>query len=193
MPPKAKVTREAVVRAAVKVVQKRGAAALNARAVAGELGVSTQPVFSNYNSMGELRAEVLEKANALYQSYLTREMEAGEYPPYKASGIAYIRFAKEEKELFKLLFMRDRTAEELPESMEELRPLIALIQKNTGLSEEKATRFHISMWVYVHGIAAMTATAYLDLAWADIDEMLTDAYLGLRERYCGKGKRDGSD
>ena len=159
MPPKAKVTREAVVRAAVKVVQKRGAAALNARAVAGELGVSTQPVFSNYNSMGELRAEVLEKANALYQSYLAREMEAGE----------------------------------LPESTEELRPLIALIQKNTGLSEEEATRFHISMWVYVHGIAAMTATAYLDLAWADIDEMLTDAYLGLRERYCGKGKRDGSD
>ena len=36
-------------------------------------------------------------------------MAEGKYPPYKASGMAYIRFAKEEKELFKLLFMRDRS------------------------------------------------------------------------------------
>ena len=39
-------------------------------------------------------------------------MSAGQYPPYKASGMAYIRFAREQRELFKLLFMRDRTNEE---------------------------------------------------------------------------------
>ena len=35
----------------------------------------------------------------MIQSYISRGMTEGKYPPYKASGIAYIQFAKEEKEL----------------------------------------------------------------------------------------------
>ncbi len=34
---------------------------------------------------------------------MRKEVESGEYPACK--GMAYIRFAKEEKELFKLLYM----------------------------------------------------------------------------------------
>ena len=56
-------------------------------------------------------------------------MTDGKYPPYKASGIAYIQFAKEEKELFKLLFMRDRTGEKIEENREEIRPMLNLIMK----------------------------------------------------------------
>lgn len=37
-------------------------------------------------------------------------MESGEYPPYKASGMAYIDFARREKHLFRLLFMRNPAA-----------------------------------------------------------------------------------
>ena len=37
------------------------------------------------------------------QEYMQREVESGEFPAYKANGMAYIRYAKEEKELFKLL------------------------------------------------------------------------------------------
>ena len=64
-------------------------------------------------------------------------MAAGKYPVYKASGMAYIRFAKEERELFKLLFMRDRTGEKIAED-EEIRPIIQIIMENTGWSEQKA-------------------------------------------------------
>ena len=70
--------------------------------------------------MEALRADVMRSAKQLYQEYLERGMKDPAYPPYKASGIAYIRFAKEEKELFKLLFMRDRSHEEIKEEREEL-------------------------------------------------------------------------
>ena len=113
-------------------------------------------------------------------------MEAGEYPTYKASGIAYIRFAKEEKELFKLLFMRDRSFEQISDGKSELKPLIEIIMKNTGLSEQEAYMLHLEMWVYVHGIATMIATSYLAWNWSTISQMLTDGYEGLKERYCGK-------
>ena len=108
----AKVTKEEIVHAAVDIVRKNGAQALNARTVAGALGCSTQPVFSNFESMEQLFFAAVQQADALYQGYIAREVEQGAYPPYKASGMAYIRFAKEEKELFKLLFMRDRTEEQ---------------------------------------------------------------------------------
>lgn len=69
------------------------------------------------------------------QARIRETMESGQYPPYKASGIAYICFAREEKELFKLLYMRDRSRETFDEG-DSIKPLIEEIQKQTGLSEE---------------------------------------------------------
>lgn len=138
--------------------------------------------------MEEVQSEVLKAANQLYQSYLAEDMAGGKYPPYKASGMAYIRFAKEQTELFRLLFMRDRSREKAQQENEELKPLIKLIQKNTGMSEENAYLFHLEMWIYVHGIATMTATSYLEWDTDFVSRLLTDAYLGLKHRYCGEEK-----
>ena len=43
------------------------------------------------------------------------------------------------------------------------------------------------MWIYVHGIATMCATSYLDWDKDMISRMLTDAYEGMRLRYELKG------
>ena len=137
--------------------------------------------------MEEVQQEVLIAADALYQRYLETDMAAGKYPPYKASGMAYIRFAREERELFKLLFMRDRSREKAPPKDSEDAPIIALIQKNTGMSRETARLFHLEMWIYVHGIATMTATAYLDFDEASVSGMLTDAYMSLKQRFLADG------
>lgn len=189
MPPKVKVTKEDIINAAAHVIRENGASALNARAVAARLGASTQPIFSHYHTMEALRADVISYANELYQSFLQRDMTSGEYPVYKASGIAYIRFAREEKELFKLLFMRDRSREEIPQNLDEVKPILQIIQKNTGLSEQDAFLFHLEMWVYVHGIATMIATSYLEWNGDMISKMLTDSYEGLKARYCGKEEK----
>lgn len=188
MPPKVKVTKEEIIRAAVDVVREKGAGALNARAVAAGLGVSTQPIFSHYKTMDALKADVIAYANGLYQSFLQRDMTSGEYPVYKGSGMAYIRFAREEKELFKLLFMRDRSDEVIPQNFDEIKPILQIIQQSTGLSEQDASLLHLEMWVCVHGIATMLATSYLEWNKETISRILTDSYMGLKERFCGKGE-----
>ena len=183
MPPKVRITREEIVRTAVDIVRREGIDAVNARAVAKELNCSTQPIFSNFAAMEELRGAVLSAADALYQEYIDREIAAERYPAYKASGMAYIRFAGEERELFKLLYMRDRSHEgEQPEN-EGTKKISGIVQKSTGLNEERAKLFHLEMWAYVHGIAAMTATGFLELDTELISEMMTDAYQGLKMRY----------
>ena len=156
---------------------------LTARALAAELGCSVKPIFGLFRSMEEVQQEVLAAANELYQGAIQAGMISGKYPPYKASGMAYIGFAREERELFKLLFMRDRSGERIEEDRESIRLLLELLQRNLGVSEDDAYLFHLEMWVYVHGIATMIATSYLD--WDDefVSRVLTDAYVGLKYRY----------
>lgn len=192
MPPNFKFTREEIVRAALDLVREGGLSALTARALAAKLGSSPKPIFGLFENMEEVQREVLRAANDLYYRYLQEDMARGDYPPYKASGMGYIRFAREERELFKLLFMRDRSGESVQEDREAVRPQLDLIRRNTGLGEEEAYRFHLEMWIYVHGIAAMIATRYLDWDMDYISQALTDGYLGLKYRYCGEENDHGS-
>ena len=185
MPPKFKFTREQIIDAALEVTRKNGFAGLTARKLAAELGSSAKPIFGLFQNMEEVQSEVIAAANKIYQSCIQKSIKSSEYTPYKASGMAYIRFAKEEKELFKLLFMRDRTGERIEENREEIRPLLNMIMKNLGLTEEEAYLFHMESWLYVHGIATMIATNYLEWDVDFIDKALTDAYEGLKHRYTG--------
>lgn len=191
MPPKFKFTREEITTAALNITRRLGPSGLTARALAEELGCSVKPIFGLFKNMEEVQREVLSAANTLYESYLQTDMANGKYPPYKASGMAYIRFAKEERELFKLLFMRDRSHEKIEEDRESVMPLLKLIENNLGVDEDAAYLFHLEMWLYVHGIATMVATAYLD--WDDefISKVLTDAHEGLKNTFTRKLPKDG--
>lgn len=183
MPPKVKITKETIIEATLSLIRSRGHEALAARELAAELHCSTQPIFSNFSSMEEVRAEAIRTAEALYNEYTEREIQSNLYPPYKASGMAYIRFALEEKELFQLLFMRDRTAEEIPEETELGKIVVSMVETNTGLDHPMAQLFHMEMWAFVHGLATMVATDYLTLDMNLVCRMITDVYHGLRHRF----------
>lgn len=183
MPPKIRVTKEEIVNAAVELVRQKGEQALNARTLALALDCSTQPIFSNFQTMEQLRLAVVEKAYLLSLDYEKQEIARGQYPDFKATGMAYIRFAREEKELFKLLYMRDRGGEQVSSQGEDTTRMEQMINQNTGLCGEDARLFHLEIWAYVHGIASMFATGYLDLEWALVSQMLTDAYQGLKKQH----------
>ena len=183
MPPKVKITKEDIIEAAVELVRKSGAHALNARTIASMLGCSTQPVFSNFATMDQLRLAVAQRAGEICGEYMQKEAERGEFPPYKASGIGYIRFAKEESTRFALIYMRERAGTDIPVELELNGKMESMVHSNTGLGDDGTKLFHLEMWVFVHGIATMFATGFLDLPWDLVSKMLTDNYLGLRKQY----------
>ncbi|MGN0622347.1 MAG: TetR/AcrR family transcriptional regulator [Oscillospiraceae bacterium] len=188
MPPKTKVTKKDIISAAIEIVRESGSETLNARAIAARLNCSTQPIFSNFDSMEILKQETVSGAMELFHKYLADCMSSLQYPPYKASGIAYIRFAKEEKQLFRLLFMRDRSKENSSVENETSDELIEMIAAQSGMSIEDAKLFHMEMWIFVHGTASMFATTYLELDEELISSMLTDIYSGLLHRFKNKGE-----
>lgn len=189
MPPKMRFTRDEVIAAALEIVRDGGMAALTARSLAAALGSSAKPVFGLFENMQQVQEAVVRAADAEYQSFLAEGMSSGRYPPYKASGMAYIGFARRSPELFKLLFMRDRSAAEQTQSGDEsIDGIISLISRSTGLSTEDARLFHLEMWIFVHGIASMIVTGYLDWQEDYVSRVLSDAYEGLRARWCGGEK-----
>ena len=184
MPPKVKVTKQDIIKTATALVREHGEEAINARSVAGALGCSTQPIFSNFAGMDELREAVIAEAQTIVAAYIERETASGVYPTaYKASGMAYVRFAKEEKELFKLLYMRTRKTEEYAKDSALFNQMTHLVHRNTGLAYESASLFHLEIWAFVHGIATMFATGFLDLEWELVSNMITDAYQGMKKQY----------
>lgn len=184
MSPKTKISKQDIISASIELVRKGGEDALNTRAIASHLGCSTQPVFSNFSSMEELKMEVVKAADGLCNEYTAAEIARDEFPIYKARGMAYIRFAKEEKQLFKLLYMRDRADENIEEQNDSAaKDAISNVVDLTGLDNNSASLFHLEMWAFVHGIASMIATGFLDLDRELISKMLTDAYQGLKHRF----------
>jgi len=181
MPPKAKTGKDAIVNAALELVRESGPQAVNARNLAARLRCSTQPIFSNFASMELLQKAVAEAAHARYLAFLQEEAETGKYPRYKAFGMAYIRFAAEEKELFKLLFMCDRGGRAMPPSRD-FEDSVSMIMESCGVSRQTAERMHLEMWACVHGIAAMQATSFLELPSELCSAMLSDVYHGLQAR-----------
>ncbi len=190
MPPKVKVTKEEIINAALALVRENGTDAINARSIAASLACSTQPIFSNFATMEELQKDVILAAYNLYLAFIEREVKSGSYPPYKAFGMAYIRFAKEEKELFKLLFMRDRTNEDIATSPD-FEESVQMIMQANKVSQETACLIHLEMWTCVHGIGTILATSFMPLDWELISNMLTDVYQGIRARHVAKENENG--
>ena len=187
MPRNYMFTKEQVLNAAIELTREKGFAAVSARSLGEQLGTTSRPIFSHFENMADVQKGIIVAANQLYRSFREEEIARGRYVPYKANGMAYIRFAKEEKELFKLLFMRDRSGEPIKENLEEMEALIGLIAKQVHIDREAAKIFYLEMWAYTHGIASMIATGFYDWDEPLASRALTDVYEGLKHQYENAG------
>lgn len=186
MPPRAKVTRKQIVDGALSVVRKKGAGALTAKALSEELSCSTQPVFWQFESMEELKKEVYAAALAVFGAYLRRQDAARS--AYLAIGMNYIRFATEERELFRLLFMSDFGQTDVVAARVEMEYILGVIGESGAVSDENAQTVYRDMWLFSHGIAAMMATGTANFTDAEAEKMLSDVYRGLVQNLEGKNQ-----
>lgn len=159
MPPIVRFSREAVLDAAYQLIRREGPGALNARAVAKELGGSTQPIFRLFSGMEELRQAVTEMSFCLWKQRLQERLQTSHFP-YLTIGMAYLLFAKEEPELFKLLFMRDRVSDGSCTDYN-MDFGIPLIEDAVKVDVDTARKLYQRNWLYCHGLAVMIATKYI--------------------------------
>lgn len=176
MPPVIRYDRNAVLSAAYNLARRDGISALNARAVAKEIGSSTQPIFRLYTGMEELKDDVHAMAEKQAGSFISQRTDGAKHPLLELA-LAYILFARDEPELFKMLFMCDRVScGKCSDYPGECSVTIQQIQELTGYPLKKARSMFQWMWIFTHGLAVGMATKYMFFEESALREMLIGAF-----------------
>lgn len=160
MPPTVRFTRDAVLHAACQLMRREGMEALNARAIAKELGGSTQPIFRLFTNMEDLYRELILYVARQFQAHAEADMAQSD-SPYIQLCTTYLLYGRDEPELFKLLFMRDRVSEGQYSDQTNFNLVFNIIKKETPLDDETALRFFERTWLFIHGLAVCIATKYI--------------------------------
>ena len=178
MPPMIRFSREAVLNAAYQLIRREGPAALNARAVAKELGGSTQPIFRLFSGMDELHQAVVELALQEWKDKLRVRLQDSTFP-YLTIGMCYLLFARDEPELFKLLFMRDRVSDGSCTDYD-VNFGIPLIENSVKVDVDTARKLYERNWLYCHGLAVTIATKYIPcISECKMRELLVESLNGV--------------
>lgn len=160
MPPTVRFTRDAVLHAACQLMRREGIEALNARAIAKELGGSTQPIFRLFTNMEDLHRELILYVARQFQAHAEADMAQSD-SPYIQLCTTYLLYGRDEPELFKLLFMRDRVSDGQYSDQTNFDLVFNIIKKETPLDDETALRFFERTWLFIHGLAVCIATKYI--------------------------------
>lgn len=160
MPPTVRFTCDAVLHAACQLMRREGMEALNARAIAKELGGSTQPIFRLFTNMEDLHRELILYVARQFQAHAEADMAQSD-SPYIQLCTTYLLYGRDEPELFKLLFMRDRVSEGQYSDQTNFDLVFNIIKKETPLDDETALRFFERTWLFIHGLAVCIATKYI--------------------------------
>ena len=174
MAPKNKFTKAEMVEAALQVVRAKGIAGLTAKGIADQLGTSTQPVFTCFGSMDGAKREVYAAAIEVYDRYTDAGLK--ERIPFFGVGMQYIRFAREEPELYRLLFL-PQSQENGYRAMEAMRHLQALVRPTLvsiyHITDQEADLYFRNLWLVVHSLSTLIVTGDCPYSDQEIGLILT--------------------
>lgn len=184
MPAVRKITTEAIVDAAVEVLREGGFSAVNARSVAKKLGCSTQPIYLSFQSMDEVKAALTART---VNAHIARVREilqthAGIDARYTSYGMGLVRFAEQEKPLFRWLYLESGSF--APEQEDVLLPeILEAMMEDYGYSEAVARDFHRDMARYAYGLAFLANAGHLHLDDSALRAALRREFIALTGIY----------
>ena len=189
---KQKITKEMIIETAFEIVRKEGLENLLVKNIAAKLNCSVQPIYSYCANMEGVKQELVARTAKFIREYVAARINKKDY--FRSTGRSYLKFAKDEPNLFQLYFLRQQpdvyTLDDLyrKESSQQVGIFIA---ESLGISIEQAKALHLHMIIYVMGISAMAASTNIDVEGEDIQNQLDMAYNTFLAQL--KGETHGKD
>ncbi len=182
MPKKAIFKKEQIHAKAFEMFVKYGLDEITARNLAKALHCSPAPIYSCYTSMDELKLELIEKAKNIFMEYVIKpETDM----VFLNSGIGLCTFAREEKQLFKSIFLRDNSYANLLKKFRDLMKVeMEKDERFNNLPTEFKNDLFLDCWLFGHGLATLIATDYFENPTNEFikDKLLNSAALMLYKR-----------
>ena len=180
MPKKPKFTREEIIDAAYAIVREEGKDNLVARNLAKRLNSACSPIFTLFESMDEVKQEVLKKAKASFVESLKQSLNY--FPIFKEFGLRYVKFAIENPNVYLLLFeMRNSIGMEdiLSDFADVIDPILEGIEKTFDLDREESKYLCNHMIITANGMATLLATEKIRYSQDEIGKYMSEACVGL--------------
>ena len=158
MPPKPKHSKDEIIDTAVNIIRSDSITAITAQEIAKRLGTSTRPMFTYFSTVDELRTAAYRRAAQIYDSYVERGLQM--MPPYKGYAMEHVKFAAEEPNLFRLLFMHSDEnfgGYTFPDFGGHLDMIRNIIMEHFHLSKEQSDWLHLTLSYHAHGMASLCA------------------------------------
>jgi len=181
LPTTIRITKEMILNAAFDITRNEGIEKLSNREIAKKMNCSIRPIYYQFKNSEELYKELYNKINSYFYDFIMKNI-VDDIPHYKQIGINYIKFAQEETNLFKVLFMSP--ARNLPNTFVEtdktgFAGVVAAIKLSTHLSDKDIKSFHTKMWIFVHGIATLTVSKSVKFTEEQIRDLLSQEFQAL--------------
>lgn len=168
MPPQKRIFQQDILAAAAALVAQQGPQALSVRSLARAMGCSTQPIYSAFANMDALHTALID--------YVRERYLRGQASSYKQMALSFLNFARSQKNLFRLIYLRQRPAGETRLEDPNADETIRRLQASLELSGESAAELHRRMEYYCYSMAVMMATGYLEFSEQQVEQELTEYY-----------------
>ena len=171
------ITRNDILKAAFELARAEGMAQISARTLAAKTGCSTQPIFRLFQNMDEVAEEVFFSAAAFFENYYASFPKVSD-TPFVNMGLAYIRFAQEEPNLFRLLFLSDnRHGKSLYDLLNGSNgAIVKEINSAKMFGCANPSAMFMKMWIFINGAGTMALTGDYDLKKDETVSLLEQSY-----------------
>lgn len=174
--PKQRITREQVIDAAFRLAREKGMEGVQVKELACSLGCSVQPIYTYCNNMEDLRRMVEERTAGFAREYATQHRDPAD--PFRSTGLAYLRLAREEPHLYRIFFSRRQQGGSWEELYcREADPARAReLAEALGLTLTAAQRLHLHMLLYTAGVGHVLASFQGEMDVETAAEQMESAY-----------------
>jgi AcrR family transcriptional regulator len=172
-------TSKAIIEAAFELTREKGWGAVSTRTIAKKLGSSTMPIYSTMKSMEQIERQVRVRAGSVLLDYQRRPFTDN---PAQNLAIGYVAFARDEKNLFRFLYVDRPISADLKDSEGQTRDFLgnlaadeiaAHLPEHTPLALQDPRV--LKSWIFTHGMASLIGNGVLDLPDERIRDLLAEA------------------
>ncbi|KAF1303323.1 TetR/AcrR family transcriptional regulator [Candidatus Enterococcus willemsii] len=155
-------TREHILKAAYEVIAKDGFTNFTARNVAKKMGVSTQPIYLEFENMQDLKNNLIE----MVYKELEKKVFSVEHTGDKLVDMAinYIDFSQNNPRLFMALFVDEHGGGKLMYEFcfNYFRETIQQYPEYANFSDDYLKALHKGVWIAITGVAALMSSGIVE-------------------------------
>jgi len=164
MAAKSIITKEELLKVALKMVESSGLESINARDLAKCAGISTKPIYRLYKSLDDLKTDVNNIIKKEYDEFIMKRVDNKK--ALITLCVAYIEFAKMHKNYFRSLFLSNNlnwtSVENVLNEKWNQGAIINMVNKQ-GLTFEESKNLFMNLWLYANGLATLIACNNINL------------------------------